>query len=227
MHTNELAVENSTKNRYSLIIFDWDGTLMDSIDKIVACVSEAAKLTALPVPSPESIRNIIGLSLDNAMATLYPSLPSAKREDLVAAYRHQYSTLNQQQTPFYPGIKDCLLLLKEQGYKLAVATGKGRNGLDRMLLEHDLTDFFAVTYCADEALSKPHPLMLHKILSEMGTDAEQALMIGDSSFDLEMANNANMDCIGVSYGVHCETVLSRYNPIAILDDLPTQLFKYI
>lgn len=227
MHFNKLTVQNPTKNKYSLIIFDWDGTLMDSIDKIVACVSEAAKLTNLPVPSPESIRNIIGLSLDNAMATLYPSLPSAKRQQLVDAYRHQYSHSNEQQTPFYPGIKDWLMLLKEQGYKLAVATGKGRNGLDRMLFEHDLTDFFAITYCADEALSKPHPLMLNNILCELDMDPEQALMIGDSSFDLEMANNANMDCIGVTYGVHCETVLSRYNPIAILDDLPTQLCKYI
>ncbi|WP_372882880.1 HAD family hydrolase [Psychromonas sp.] len=227
MLCNKLTVENSTKKKYSLIIFDWDGTLMDSIDKIIACVGVAAQLNNLAVPSAQSIRNIIGLSLDKAMATLYPSLVADKREELVEAYRQQYASLNKQKTPFYPGIKDWLKILKEQGYILAVATGKGRNGLNRVLNEHDLNDLFAVTYCGDEALSKPHPLMLHNILTELDMKAEQALMIGDSSFDLEMANNANIDCIGVTYGVHCETTLSRYKPIAILDDLPNQLGNYI
>ena len=227
MHSNKLTVENSTTNKYSLIIFDWDGTLMDSIDKIVACVTAAAELNNIAAPSAQSIRNIIGLSLDNAMMTLYPDLPSEQRKALVDTYRHQYSSLNKQQTPFYPGIKDWLNSLKEQGYTLAVATGKGRSGLNRLLNEHDLNDLFATTYCADEAFSKPHPLMLHKILAELDMKAEQALMIGDSAFDLEMANNASIDCIGVTYGVHCETILSRYNPIAILDDLPNQLGNYI
>ncbi|MGB5446208.1 MAG: HAD-IIIA family hydrolase [Psychromonas sp.] len=226
-HLSKLDGINPGNNKYSLIIFDWDGTLMDSLDKIVACVTQAAKLNDLPVLSAQSIRDIIGLSLDKAMSTLYPSISALQQKQLVDAYRQQYSSLNDQQTPFYPGIKAWLKILKEQGYILAVATGKGRNGLNRLLEEHDLSDFFAVTYCADEAFSKPHPLMLHNILTELDIKAEQALMIGDSSFDLEMANNANIDCIGVNYGVHCETILSRYNPIAILNDLPTQLGKYI
>jgi len=227
MHSNKFFLNNSTKNKYSLIIFDWDGTLMDSIDKIVACVTQAAKVSDLLIPTPESIRNIIGLSLDKAMCTLYPTLSAVKQQQLVEAYRRQYLYLNDQQTPFYPGIKTWLTLLKEQGYTLAVATGKGRNGLDRLLLQHNVADLFAITYCADEALSKPHPLMLKQILKELDIHAEQALMIGDSSFDLEMANNANVDCIGVTYGVHSESVLMRYNPIAILSDLPTQLGEYI
>ena len=227
MHSNKPTVENLTKNKYSLIIFDWDGTLMDSIEKIVACVTQAAELCHLAIPSPQSIRNIIGLSLDKAIQTIYPNISLAEQKQLIDVYRQQYSCLNTQKTPFYAGIKDWLMLLKEQGYLLAVATGKGRAGLDRLLIEHELTDLFAITYCADEAPSKPHPLMINNILTALDINAEQALMIGDSSFDLEMANNANVDCIGVTYGVHGETVLLRYNPIAILKDLPTQLGQYI
>jgi phosphoglycolate phosphatase len=227
MHSNKLLLENPENNKYSVIIFDWDGTLMDSIDKIINCVIQAAKLSNIVGPSPQAIRNIIGLSLDNAMGILFPMLSFAKQQQLIDAYRHQYTYLNKQQTPFYPGIKAWLRLLKKQGYILAVATGKGRKGLDRLLLQYEVTDLFSITYCADETLSKPHPLMLNNILSELSINAEHALMIGDSSFDLEMANNANIDCIGVTYGVHSETLLSQYNPIAILSDLPTQLWKYI
>ncbi|MFT6925577.1 MAG: phosphoglycolate phosphatase [Psychromonas sp.] len=227
MHSNKLPPGNPDNNKYSVIIFDWDGTLMDSIDKIINCVTQAAKLTDVVAPSAESIRNIIGLSLEKAMATLFPMLSFAKQAQLIETYRHQYTYLNKQETPFYPGIKVWLKLLKEQGYLLAVATGKGRKGLDRLLLQYEVTDLFSITYCADETLSKPHPLMLNNILKELEINAEQALMIGDSSFDLEMANNANIDCIGVTYGVHSESILSRYNPVAILSDLPTQLWKYI
>lgn len=227
MPANQQLLENSQKNKYSVIIFDWDGTLMDSIDKIINCVTQAAKLTNIAAPSPQSIRNIIGLSLEKAMATLYPLLSSAEQTQLIDAYRHQYTYLNKQATPFYPGIKAWLTLLKEQGYLLAVATGKGRQGLDRLLLQYEVADLFSITYCADETLSKPDPLMLNNILKELSITAEQALMIGDSSFDLEMANNANIDCIGVTYGVHSESILSLYKPIAMLSDLPSQLWKYI
>ncbi|MFT7052719.1 MAG: phosphoglycolate phosphatase [Psychromonas sp.] len=227
MPANKLLLEHSETNKYSVIIFDWDGTLMDSIDKIINCMTQAAELSNITAPDPQSIRNIIGLSLDKAMVTLYPMQSSAKRTQLIDAYRHQYTYLNHQATPFYPGIKAWLTSLKEQGYRLAVATGKGRKGLDRTLLQYQVTDLFSITYCADETLSKPDPLMLNNILEALAITAEQALMIGDSSFDLEMANNANIDCIGVTYGVHSESILSQYKPVAILSDLPTQLWKYI
>lgn len=227
MPANKLSFENPQNNKYSVIIFDWDGTLMDSIDKIITCMTQAAMLSNITAPAPQSIRNIIGLSLDKAMVTLYPTLSCAERTQLIDAYRHQYTYLNQQATPFYPGIKAWLTSLKEQGYLLAVATGKGRKGLDRTLLQYQVADLFSITYCADETLSKPHPLMLNNILETLSINAEQALMVGDSSFDLEMANNANIDCIGVTYGVHSESILSQYKPIAILSDLPTQLWKYI
>lgn len=213
--------------KYPVIIFDWDGTLVDSLDKIVASVQQAAIVTGLDVPTAQAIRHIIGLSLDKAMQTLYPMQSLQKQNEMVAAYKAQYRQSSHHATPFYPGIKEWLISLKEQGYLLAVATGKGRNGLQRIMEEHDVSDLFAVTYCADETISKPDPLMINKILSDLNLQADQALMIGDSSYDLEMANNANVDCIGVSYGVHCDKILSLYNPVAIVDDLPKQLANYL
>jgi phosphoglycolate phosphatase len=213
--------------KYPVLIFDWDGTLMDSIDKIVACVQQAAKSSHLLVPSQQDIRNIIGLSLDKAMSTLYPTHSKTTQQKMVVAYRQQYIHINTQPTDFYPGVLDWLKDLKNKGYTLAVATGKGRSGLDRLLHHYVLQNLFTATICANEANSKPHPLMLNKLLKTLNVNAEQALMIGDSSYDLEMANNAKVACVGVTYGVHDYKTLAQFKPIAILDDLPSQLGAYI
>jgi len=213
---------------YKVIIFDWDGTLMDSIDKIVASVKAACQDCQLQSPSSEAIRQIVGLSLPKAMQQLFPEQPLAQQEAIIAAYRHQYIALDTQHpTPFYPGIVSWLKALKAQGYLLAVATGKGRNGLDRLLDKCEVRDLFAVTYCADQTASKPDPLMLQRILTDLNLQPEQALMVGDSSYDLEMANNANMDCMGVSYGVHSNAILNQFKPIAIVDDLPKEFANYV
>jgi len=213
---------------YKVIIFDWDGTLMDSIDKIVASLQGAAKECQLAVPDSAAIRHIIGLSLDSAMQQLFPQHSSTQQAAMVEAYRHQYLALDSlHPTLFYPDIIPWLTTLKQQGYLLAVATGKGRNGLDRLLDKHALRDLFAVTYCADETLSKPNPLMLHRILADLNLQPAQALMVGDSSYDLEMANNANIDCLGVSYGVHSNQILQQFNPIAIVDDLPKEFALHV
>lgn len=213
--------------KYKVIIFDWDGTLMDSIEKIVACVKAAADDCHLPVPSTNAIRHIVGLSLDIAMAKLCPNATQEQQVAMVNAYRQQYLFINKLETPFYPGIKSWLNDLKKQGYILAVATGKGRNGLDRLLDTFALQDLFTVTYCADQTASKPNPLMLHRILDDLNLDASQALMVGDTSYDLEMANNANIDCLGVSYGVHHKDILNQFNPIAIIDDLPKEFALHV
>ena len=213
--------------KYSVIIFDWDGTLMDSLDKIVYAMQQAAQVNKLPVPSDEAVRNIVGLSLDVAMSKLFPAHSAEIQSAARDAYREQYRLSTKHPSPLYPGIKEWLLSLKQKGYTLAVATGKGRNGLNRVLVSSELSDLFTITYCADEANSKPDPLMLNKILKDLNIQADQALLIGDSSYDLEMANNANIDCIGVDYGVHAIDVLQQYNPIAILSDLPNQLGRYI
>lgn len=210
-----------------MIIFDWDGTLMDSIDKIVACVKAAAKDCQLEVPETDAIRHIVGLSLDIAMAKLCPGATLEQQQNMVKAYRHQYLTANKLETPFYPGIKSWLMDLKNQGYLLAVATGKGRNGLDRLLDKCNVRDLFDATYCSDQTASKPNPLMLNRILEDLNLNASQALMVGDTSYDLEMANNANMDCLGVSYGVHNQEILNQFNPIAIVDNLPKEFALYV
>jgi phosphoglycolate phosphatase len=213
--------------KYPVIIFDWDGTLMDSIDKIIVCMQQAAEVTRLPVPNADAIRHIIGLSLDKAMAQLFPEQSVQIQRAMANAYREQYLLCDNHPTPFYPGIYEWLRSLKDQGYTLAVATGKGRNGLNRILAQYDVGHLFSVTYCADEANSKPDPLMLNKILEDLDIQAHQALMIGDSSYDLEMANNANIACVGVSYCVHSDLVLAQFDPIAILADLPTELGAFI
>jgi phosphoglycolate phosphatase len=213
--------------KYKVIIFDWDGTLMDSIDKIVACVKAAAVDCQLAVPETDAIRHIVGLSLDIAMAKVCPDASPEQQENMVKAYRYQYLTANKLETPFYPGVKTWLAELKKQGYLLAVATGKGRNGLDRLLDNYAVRDLFDVTYCADQTASKPDPLMLNRILSDLNLNASQALMVGDTSYDLEMANNAEMDCLGVSYGVHSNEILKQFNPIAIVDNLPKEFEYYV
>jgi len=213
---------------YKVIIFDWDGTLMDSIDKIVASLQAAAKDCDLVCPSSEAIRNIVGLSLDSAMQQLFPQHTNAQQDAMVEAYRTQYLALDSlHPTPFYPGIVTWLKTLKTQGYLLAVATGKGRRGLDRLLDKWAVRDLFVTTYCADETLSKPNPLMLNRILDDLNLQPAQALMVGDSSYDLEMANNAGIDCLGVSYGVHSNQVLQQFNPIAIVDDLPKEFAIHV
>ena len=170
--------------KYKLIIFDWDGTLMDSIDKIVLCMQQAAKQQQQVVASKKSVKGIIGLSLLKAVQQLYPLLGLSEQQALVEAYRQQYNLNQHIETPLYPDIKKLLVNLKSQGYTLAVATGKGRNGLDLILHQHDLQDLFSVTYCADETSSKPDPHMLNKILSDLNLAPHQALMIGDSQFIL-------------------------------------------
>ncbi|TEW43771.1 HAD-IIIA family hydrolase [Psychromonas algicola] len=213
--------------KYKLIIFDWDGTLMDSIDKIVLCMQQAAKQQQQVVASKQSVKGIIGLSLLKAVQQLYPLLGLSEQQALVEAYRQQYNLNQHIETPLYPDIKKLLVNLKSQGYTLAVATGKGRNGLNKMLEKSATSKLFSATICADEAHSKPDPLMLNLLLEKLGIEASQALMVGDSSYDLEMAKNAGMDSLGVSYGVHDANQLSLYDPVAIVDDLTTELQQYI
>ncbi|MDA7746025.1 HAD-IA family hydrolase [Psychromonas sp.] len=213
--------------KYKLIIFDWDGTLMDSIDKIVLCLQQAAIQEKQIIPNEQAIKNIVGLSLLKAMQQLFPTLSLQEQESLVEAYRNQYNKHHHIDTPFYEGIGDLLLSLKSEGYLLAVATGKGRNGLNRMIEKTNTGHLFSATVCADEAHSKPDPLMITLLLETLGLEPSQAIMVGDSSYDLEMANNAGVNCIGVSYGVHSSETLALSNPVAIVDSLVKQLHHYI
>lgn len=202
---------------YKLLIFDWDGTLMDSSDRIVSSMQCAAKALALPIPDKKAIRNIIGLSLEQANNLIIPGISAANNVLLQHEYSKQYSQLDKTATPFYPGVLESLARLKRKGYVLAVATGKSRRGLDRVLAEANLTQLFEITRGADEAKSKPDPLMLSQILQTLQINVTQALMIGDTSYDLEMAQQIGMPSIGVSYGMHSVERLNTFNPVIVAD----------
>ncbi len=201
-----------------LIIFDWDGTLMDSQTQIVSSMQAAIEDLRLESRSTDECCNIIGLGLKEAVDVLYPGRDAAFLEQFVGRYRHHWFSVSHQ-SELFPGARETLELLKDAGFQLAVATGKGRAGLDKVLKETGLGTFFATTRCSDESLSKPHPRMLHEILASVDLDPAQALMIGDTEYDLAMANAAGVGPVAVSYGVHTRERLLQHNPLVCLDGI--------
>jgi phosphoglycolate phosphatase len=202
---------------YDLLIFDWDGTLMDSAAKIVRCFSAATADLGVSDPGEAAIRNIIGLGLDEALHSLLPSHDAATRRSVAERYRDYFLGLDKTESTLFPGVSEGLRGLSERGYLLAIATGKARRGLTRALGETELAPLFVASRCADEAFSKPHPKMLHDILDQTGVDARRALMIGDTVYDMEMARSAGVDGLGVSYGVHERERLLEHAPRAVVD----------
>lgn len=202
-----------------LVIFDWDGTLLDSLAKIAQCMQLAARDAGLPPRSEEEIRGIVGLGLQEAVSTLYPEEVQAPLDVLRERYSHHFLIKDQQPCEFYPGVEETLERLKTDGHHIAVATGKSRRGLDRVLGNLGLESYFHATRCADETLSKPNPLMLSELLSEMDYPVERAIMVGDTEFDLGMAASLGMRRVGVSYGAHSHERLSRHQPEAIIDNM--------
>lgn len=207
------------QRRFELIVFDWDGTLMDSAATIVASVQAASRDLALPVPSERSARHIIGLGLQDAMTYLFPQVHASEYEAVADRYRHHYLTRDHE-IPVFDGIREILEDLATRGHLLAVATGKGRRGLDRALETTGLGVFFHATRCADEAFSKPHPGMLLELMDQLGVGSKAALMIGDTTHDLEMARNAGVSGVAVSYGAHPREMLVAQAPLACLDNVP-------
>ncbi|CCQ12188.1 Similar to phosphoglycolate phosphatase,clustered with ribosomal large subunit pseudouridine synthase C [Pseudoalteromonas luteoviolacea B = ATCC 29581] len=186
--------------KYKLVIFDWDGTVMDSIEKIVNSIQLAAEHAGVDIPTADAAKRIIGLSLETAIETLFPNERS-KWHALVTGYKHQFKYMDKTPTPVFEGVEALLGSLSQQGIKLAVATGKSRAGLNRMLEQSGLGHYFVVTKTADEAQSKPHPQMLNDILSETNVAPKDAVMIGDTIIDMQLACNAKVDAIGVTLGV--------------------------
>jgi phosphoglycolate phosphatase len=203
---------------YKLLVFDWDGTLMDSEAGIVACMQAAFRDLGLEVPSREAVRNIIGLGLSEAIESI---LPDGFDQDLVGklvtGYRRHFLDEGRGKSELFPAVEETLERLEQSGYLLAVATGKGRPGLDRVLEETGLGRYFIATRCADETFSKPHPQMLNELVEFAGVEAAETLMIGDTEYDLQMANNAGTASIAVSYGVHEVNRLLRHGPVACVD----------
>jgi phosphoglycolate phosphatase len=200
-----------------LFIFDWDGTLIDSADKIVAAMQAGIAELQLPARTDAEVRNIIGLGLPEAVQHLFGDLSAAGQNELRLAYVKYYLEAEQNPCALFPGVAATLAELREQGCLLAIATGKNRRGLDRVLSGLGWTRFFDATRCADETRSKPHPQMLHELLAELSMPAERAVMIGDTEYDMAMARNAGMERIAVNYGAHAVERLVPYAPAAVLE----------
>ncbi|NOQ90111.1 MAG: HAD-IA family hydrolase [Gammaproteobacteria bacterium] len=215
---------------FPLLVFDWDGTLVDSIDRIVTSLQFASKQTVNIKLSETQARDVIGLGLMEAVEKLHPELDPQQHSDelnnIADAYRQHYLHDNTVPAPLFNGVNDLLDELRDDGYTLAISTGKSRVGLDQSINEHNLAKYFSTTRCAGENKSKPHPEMLHEILQELNFSASQTLMIGDSEHDLKMANNANMQSIGVTHGVHDAATLDKHKPLTCLTDI-TELSAYL
>lgn len=206
-----------TGKPYALLIFDWDGTLIDSSARIVKCMQYAAGSVGVAQPDAAEVRALIGLSLEVTVQRLYPELAPARCVQMVDEFRRWSLSDELKISPLFSGVEAILRELAAQGYYLAVATGKSRRGLDKDMRVAGVGDLFPITRTADETFSKPHPLMLQEILTDYDLSAADALMVGDTTYDLQLAANANMDALAVSYGSHDTERLLTHAPRGLID----------
>jgi len=202
--------------RFQLLVFDWDGTLVDSTGAIAVSLQAACRDMGCRVPDDAAARYVIGLGLQEALTHVAPDLEVARYSTLVERYRYHY--LTQEGTArLFPGVAAALVALRDAGHSLAVATGKSRRGLDRVMEETGLRACFQATRCADEGPSKPDPAMLHWLMTELGVDPSQTIMIGDTTHDMAMAHAAGVAALAVSYGAHPRANLLEHQPIDCLE----------
>jgi phosphoglycolate phosphatase len=204
--------------RFELIVFDWDGTLMDSAGAIVASLQGACSDLGLPVPSEDSARFVIGLGLADAMAHILPGVDPSMYTSVGERYRHHFLR-HDPDTTLFAGAADLVAHLHGTGFLLAVATGKSRRGLDRSLTATGLKPYFHATRCADEGFSKPHPGMLEALMTELDVIPDRTLMIGDTSHDMKMADAAGVPRLGIAHGAHARATLLEHGPLACVEDL--------
>ena len=213
---------------YDLLIFDWDGTIIDSEASIINSMKAAARDLTLNEPADAAVRNIIGLGLPEAIRTIFHDADDALVSALRERYVHHFLSADPTQSNFFPGVEETLRSLHKEGFRLAVATGKSRRGLNRVLADTQLGSLFEITKCADETASKPDPMMLEEILFMTDLPSHRAVMIGDTEYDLEMGYRAKMDTVAVSYGAHAMERLTQWNPVKEIDEfceLQTWLFS--
>lgn len=203
-------------NNYDLIVFDWDGTLVDSTAHIAQCIQKAYADNDLPVPNDSASKHVIGLGLVDTFNYLSPDLSKEQHSGIVDRYRHHFLDADKTIHSF-KNVLEGLQHLKQNNYLLAVATGKSREGLDRALSKVNFGDFFATTRCGDEGFPKPNPDMLNFIMDDLGVTCERTLMIGDTTHDLLLAENAGVKSIGVTYGAHEKDKLIALNPLVCVD----------
>lgn len=204
---------------FRLIVFDWDGTLMDSEARIVACMQAAMAEAGLEPTSRGGVRDVIGLGLGEAVERLLPHEAPELRERVALSYRRHFLAEDRTPSPLFPGVRELLEWLGGQDYLLAVATGKGRRGLDQALSATGLVGVFHATRCADEARSKPHPAMLLQLMDFLGVGPEETLMVGDTEYDLLMAQSAGTQALAVCYGAHDPQRLRKLRPLGCVNDL--------
>lgn len=210
---------------YRLVVFDWDGTLLDSAGAIVACMRAAAIDLGLPPPDEKIARHVIGLGLHDALSQAMPGVPSSEYQRVAERYRHHYLAQDHELSLF-AGARELVEELSKTGCLLGVATGKSRLGLNRALETSGLKRYFHATRCADECSSKPAPDMLWEIMDELDTVPEQTLMIGDTIHDLQMAKNAGVGALAVGYGAHSREVLQAERPLGLCDEF-AQLTEWL
>jgi len=204
--------------RYRLIVFDWDGTLMDSTVGITIAIQEAARDMGLPVPDRAQASHVIGLGLQDALHAAVPSLALEHYPRFVEAYRKHFRA-RQDDMELFPGVREMLAELGSRGHRLAVATGKSRRGLDHQFGVTGLGALFAASRCADETHPKPHPAMLLELMQELSLEKRELLMIGDTSHDLHMAKSAGVDAVAVCYGAHAGESLRALEPRACVSSV--------
>jgi phosphoglycolate phosphatase len=210
---------------YDLVIFDWDGTLMDSTAVIAASLQSACRDVGLPEPTREDALFVIGLNLADTFARVAPGLDAEGQRALAERYRHHFLA-REAEMPLFAGASEMIRQLHGDGRRLAVATGKARRGLDRALEQTGLKAFFEATRCADEGFAKPHPGMLLALLDMTGVEPRRALMVGDTTHDLELAANAGVDALAVSYGAHHHQLLATRPARARVDSVE-ELHRWI
>jgi phosphoglycolate phosphatase len=212
-------------NRYDVLVFDWDGTLIDSAAHIAFSLQAAFRDLGLQVPSDEAARHVIGLGLEDTLQYLDPSLENSRYQEVVDRYRAHFLA-GDQGVELFPAVAQGIPSLHQAGYLMAVATGKSRRGLDRSLLATGLHSYFHASRCADEGFPKPHPDMLHEIMRALGAAPERTLMIGDTTHDLQMAQNAGVAAVAVAYGAHAPAKLEGMNPLACVNSFG-QLMQWL
>lgn len=205
--------------KYAAVIFDWDGTVMDSTHSIVNSIQLACDDLELPRPSDSLAAWVIGLSLESALYRCVPQVTAEQMPHFLDRYKHHYFSSDHESKPFV-GIADSLQQIRANNTLLAVATGKSRIGLDRAMGHANLNDLFDSTRTADETAGKPDPKMLYEILEEFNLQPEQVLMVGDTTHDIDMAHNAGVDSLAVTYGAHDPDTLKKSKPTQIVSTVP-------
>lgn len=211
--------------QFELIVFDWDGTLLDSAAAIVRSIQASCADLGVPEPSDEQARYVIGLGLGDALRHAVPALNEGDYPRLIERYRVHFLARDQE-LQLFAGVRELLPELVRRGHLLGVATGKSRPGLDRALGFTGLGEHFLATRCADESFSKPHPAMLEELMAELGVSPERTLMVGDTTHDLQMAKNAGVQALGVGFGAHPLAALEAEMPLACVRT-PAEMVRWL